>query len=260
MMDSLVQDLRYAVRALRKRPLFTLVAAVSLAAGIGGITTIFSVVNVLLIRPPSGIPDADVVVEVGRTRDGQGFDTFSYPDFRDIREHVAPLSEVSAWDMREFSLSRAEGGERVLGMLVSANYFDVLGVRPRLGRGFVSAEDKGVGEHPVVVLGYRLWRRMGGEPELVGSTITLNRHEYTVVGVAPEGFFGHYAGIRPELYVPLSQIQELTGRRPALNEHGIAGDLSVRRRSRNRFRLLGRRSALLAGTTGTGAHRARLLP
>ena len=219
-MDGWFLDARYALRALRKRPLFTLVAAASLAIGVGANTTIFSVVNALLIQPPPGISDADRIVELGRTRDGSGFDTFSYPDFRDIRRHVSAFDHVSAWRMHDVSLSREAGGERVLGMFVSANYFETLGVRPALGRAFVSAEDAGQGENPVVILSHRLWRRLGADRQIIGQPVTLNRREYTVIGVAPEGFGGHFAGVQPQLWVPLTQIKEVTGRPAELEDRG----------------------------------------
>ena len=219
-MDGWFLDARYALRALRKRPLFTIVAAASLAIGVGANATIFSAVNALLIQPPPGISDADRIVELGRTRDGRGFDTFSYPDFRDIRRHVSALDEVSAWRIHEVSLSRDAGGERVLGMFVSANYFQTVGVRPALGRAFAPAEDEGMGENPVVILGHRLWRRLGADRRIIDQSVTLNRREYTVIGVAPEGFRGHFGGIGPELWVPLTQIQEVTGRPAELEDRG----------------------------------------
>jgi predicted permease len=212
MLEQLMQDFRFAIRSLRKRPLFLLIPVLSLSIGIGSNTAIFSVVNRFLLAPPEGIPNADRMVEVGRGRDGRGFDSFAYPDFLDLRREAEPLQELAAYEMQMLTVSRGDAGERVFGMLVSANYFDVLGLRPTLGRGFLPEEDVGPDEHPVVVLGHGLWEsRMGGDPEIVGSTVFVNRQPYTVVGVAPEGFRGHIAVGSVDLYVPIMQ-------HPALNE------------------------------------------
>jgi len=126
-MESFLRDLRHAARALLKRPLFTAVASTSLAVGLGANTTIFGAVEALLLRPRPGIPNYDRVVELGRGNRGSGFDTFSYPDFLDIREQVPALADVAAYRMAAASLSRDGSGERVSGMLVTPSYFQVLG-------------------------------------------------------------------------------------------------------------------------------------
>jgi predicted permease len=229
MLDQLIQDFRFAIRSLRKRPLFLLIPVLSLSIGIGSNTAIFSVLNRFLLAPPEGIPNADRMVEVGRGRDGRGFDSFAYPDFLDLRREAEPLQELAAYEMQMLTVSRGEAGERVFGMLVSANYFDVLGVRPTMGRSFLPEEDVGPDEHPVVVLGHGLWEsRMGGDPEIVGSTVLVNRQPYTVVGVAPEGFRGHIALGSVDLYVPIMQ-------HPALNE----GADWFRARDASWFQILG---------------------
>jgi predicted permease len=212
MFDPLLQDLRFAFRSLRKRPLFFLIPVLSLSIGIGANTAIFTAVKRFILSPPEGIPNASRMVELGRGREGQGFDSFSYPDFLDLREEASPLEELAGYEMRMLTLSRGEAGERVFGMLVSANYFEVLGVRPHLGRAFLPEEDEGSGEHPVVVLGYDYWKaRLGSDPGVVGSTIYVSRKPYTVVGIAPEGFRGHVVLANADAYVPLRQS-------PSLNE------------------------------------------
>ncbi|MGW8264945.1 MAG: ABC transporter permease [Longimicrobiales bacterium] len=221
MFDSLLQDLRFAIRGLRKRPFFFLIPVLSLSIGIGANTAIFSAVKRFLLSPPEGIPNASRVVELGRGREGRGFDSFSYPDFLDLREEATPLEALAGYDMRMLTLSQGEAGERVFGMLVSANYFDVLGVRPHLGRTFLPEEDEGWNEHPVVVLGYDYWKaRLGGDPRVVGSTLYVSRRPYTVVGIAPEGFGGHIVLANADAYVPLMQSPSFNGGRNWFENRG----------------------------------------
>lgn len=210
MLDAVLQDFRFALRSLRKRPVLLLVPVLSLSLGIGANTVIFTLVDDVLLSSPVGIPNAGRVIEVGRGREGRGFDTFAYPDFVDLRREAEPIEALAGYEMQMLTLSRGEAGERVFGMLVSANYFEILGVHPALGRAFRPEEDTGPDEHPVLVLGHGLWKsRMGGDTAVVGSTVYLNRKPYTVVGVAPEGFGGHIALANVDVYVPLMQHPSL---------------------------------------------------
>ncbi len=210
MFDALRQDLRFAFRSLRKRPLLLFVPVFSLALAMGANTTIFTLVDQFLLQPPDAIPNAGRVIEVGRGKDGRGFDSFSYPDLADLRREADPIQSLAAYEMQMLTISRGEAGERVFGMLVSANYFDVLGVPAALGRTFLPEEDEGPDEHPVLVLGHGLWKtRMGGDTAVVGSTVYLNRKPYTVVGVAPAGFRGHIALGNVDVYVPIMQHPSL---------------------------------------------------
>jgi predicted permease len=227
MLDSLSQDLRLAFRSLRKRPLYLTLTVLSLAIGIGANTAIFSAVNHLLLRGMDGIPNASRMVEIGAGRTGDS--SLSYPDFLAIREQGSPLEEAAGFDMRILTLSRGEAGDRVFGMLVSANYFDVLGITAAQGRTFLAEEDEGPDQHPVVVLSHTFWQgRLGGDPGLVGSTVYVNRQPYDVVGVLPEEFRGHMAVGNPDVYVPLMQ-------HPSLNE----GVESFSRRGVSWFQVLG---------------------
>ena len=221
MFDPLLQDLRFALRSLRKRPLFFLIPVLSLSIGIGANTAIFTAVNRFILSPPPGIPNAARVVELGRGRDGQGFDSFSYPDFLDLRAEASPLEDLAGYEMHMLTLSRGEAGERVFGMLVSANYFEVLGVRPHIGRAFLADEDEGLDEHPVVILSFDYWKaRLGSDPGVVGSTLYVNRKPYTVVGIAPEGFRGHIVLASADAYVPLTQSPSLGGGRDDFENRG----------------------------------------
>ena len=210
-MNDLLGDLRHATRSLVKNPGFSAIAILSLAVGLGANTALFSLVNTLLIRPVPGIPGYERAVELGRSRDGRGFDTFTYPDFEDIRAGAVPLQEVAGWRSTQFSMNVGGEGERLQGMVVSANYFDALGVRPAAGRLFLPEEDTGVGEHPVAVLSHRFWeRRFDGDPSIIGSTLSLNRRPFTVVGVTNPLFEAHVVGITNDLFVPLMQREGLT--------------------------------------------------
>ena len=198
-------DLRAALRSLRSRPGHAVVAVLSLAIGIGSTVAIFSIANALFLRPVPGLRDVSRAVEIGRTTDGRGFDTMSYPDIDELRSLEA-FERIAAWEGGEFRLSVDGAGERIQGYYVSPEYFDVLGLRPALGRLLLPDEAKGVGAHPVVVVSHHFWReRLGGDAAVIGSTLRLNREPYEVVGVAPPGFQGHMFGLRGSVFVPLVQ-------------------------------------------------------
>ena len=213
MMGRWLRDVRYAVRSLRREPVFALVAAGSLAVGIGANTAVFSVADAVLLRPLPGIPTYDRVVELGRSHRGEGFDTFAYPDFLDLRESVPALEEAAAFSLEILSVARDGAGIRANGQLVSPAYFRVLGLEPERGRFFTPDEDAGVGEHPVAVVTHRFWEReMGADPGALGSTVSVNRVAYTVVGVTPQDFRGHMIGLEPDIYMPMAQAPVMKGR------------------------------------------------
>ncbi len=210
MLDPLVRDLRFAFRSLRHRPLFLVIPVLSLTIGIAANTVVFSGVNGLLLEGTNGVPNAKRLVEVGTGRDGSGFDGFSYPDFIDLREQAAALAEVAGYKYQMFTLNRGDAGVRAFGLLVSANYFDVMGVRAFRGRTFLPEEDADFDGHPVAVLSFDFWHnRWGGDPNVVGSTVYVSRQPYTVVGIAPESFRSHTALGNPDVYVPLMQHPSL---------------------------------------------------
>lgn len=205
-MGVLRQDIRYAIRSAAKRPIFVLVAVLSLSVGIGATTAIFGVVNRLLLTPLPGIEGFDRVVEIGRTTNGSGFEGVSYPDFLRFRAAASPLAEVAGSRNGMMSRSVEAGGERTTVMYVSANYFTVMGVQPFMGRTFLPNEDEGVGEHPVVVVSHAFWTNaLGSDPDAIGTTLQLNRETYTLVGVAPDAFRNHMIGLEPEMWIPLMQ-------------------------------------------------------
>ena len=217
MFDSWLQDMRFAVRLLRKSPLFTLTAALSLAIGIGANSTIFSIANAMLFRTMPGIEAGDRLVDIGRSRRPGEFDTMSFPNYADVRDRVTTFSGVYAFTPEPYpiSLGGRQEAERVYGALVTTNYFTVLGTKAHLGRVFVDTDDKGPGANPVTVISYDLWqRRFAGDEGLVGRTIMLNGIPFTVLGVASRGFQGSTV-LKPGLWVPMPMLTQAVPRRNA---------------------------------------------
>jgi putative ABC transport system permease protein len=216
-LSMLFQDLRYALRSLRHNPGFTLVAAGSLALGIGASAAIFAMADALLLRPlPVASPGEIVGFRNTATSAGWGgqFNSVSYLDYRDLREQSRTLSGLAASSTFDAALSRGQD-ETLLtwGVLVSGNFFTVLGVEPALGRGFRPDEETLTGEAPVVVLTHATWNGLfEADPEVLGRTVKINGTAFTVVGVAPERFTGLHPMLRPAFYVPLSMAPALLGK------------------------------------------------
>jgi len=205
MVDTLLHDIRYSARLLRRTPLFALTAAVSLAIGIGANSTIFSVATALLLRPLPGLADPARLVDIGRTRNGAGFDTSSYPNFRDVAARATTLAGVYAWrvEPEPMSLAGDNDAERVYGTRVSGNFFTVLGVRAERGRVLVDADDT-PGRNEVAVISHELWRgRFAGDPAIVGRTITITGRPFVVIGVTPPRFQGTTI-LKSDLWLPLT--------------------------------------------------------
>jgi predicted permease len=220
-MKSFWRDLGYGWRTLRKNPGFTAIAVLTLALGIGANTTIFSWINSTLLNPIPGARNANRIVSL--TMGGTVVDPgqFSYPDYADLRAGSRSFSGLAAFAFRTLDLTGTGKPERLWDASVSANYFDVLGVHPILGRGFVPAEDQKPGGAPVAVLSYSLWqRRFGGDDHILGRTIFLNQHPFTVVGVAPAAFQGTMTGLRTDLWVPVMMQQQVAGAWDWLHDRG----------------------------------------
>jgi len=210
---ALTTDLRHAVRLLGRSLVFTLTSIVSLALGIGAAATIFSLTDALLFEPTVGVREPSRVIDIGRANDGSGFDNMSHPTYKNLREHSQTV-DVAAVDFGGGPMSLGTGGtsERVIGTLVSGNYFEVLGTRPALGRFFRDDEDRVPGERPVVVLSHALWsRRFDSDPSILDRPLRLNNREFAVVGVAEEGFQGS-SMIGTDLWAPMAMVQVVRGR------------------------------------------------
>ncbi len=215
MLDSWLRDVQYAIRLLKRNPIFALTAAASLAIGIGANTTIFTIANALLFKPPAGVADAGDLVDVGRSQNGQGFDNSSYPNYLDIRARNTVFDGIYAhrFGAEPMSLGGPGGAERIYGSLVTANYFSVLGTRAAVGRVFTSADGEEAGSTPLLVVSHSFWlRRFAADASVVGRTVTLNGRPFTVVGVAPEGFHGTTV-LTADVWVPLTMVAEAMPRR-----------------------------------------------
>ncbi|HEV8239938.1 MAG TPA: ABC transporter permease [Thermoanaerobaculia bacterium] len=220
---DLPRALRQALRGLRRRPLFSLTAALSIALAIAGNAAVFSLADALLLRPRPGVAQPERLVDVGRTDRASGFDTFSYPTFLDLRERNRVFSGMAAYDLEPSPLGLAVGGgaERVYAGVVTASYFDVLGTSLLIGRGFGPQEDRAATAETVAVISHALWRqRFDGDPNVLGKTIRLNGRPFIVIGVAPPGFEGSTIAA-VDLWVPATVAHTLEG--------GIADRLSERR-------------------------------
>jgi len=208
--DTLIQDLRFAARTLARRPGFTVVVVVTLGLGIGSGTAVFSLVNGVLLRPfPYQDPDRIVAVGATHPNDPGAILNLSFPDYETVRDGVESLEAMAVWDWEPYNLRGEESALFVGGERVSAEYFQVLGVDPIVGRTFRSEEDR-PGAAPVVVLSETLWRNeFGADPEILGRTVRLDGAAHTVIGVLPD----HAARVeRVRLWVPLAQDAERSPR------------------------------------------------
>jgi predicted permease len=204
-MTTLVQDVRFGLRMLAKNPGFTAVAALTLALGIGANSTIFSWINSTLLNPIPGVTHTrDLVTVMRGERSEHPSPPFSYLDFMDIRDHTQSFSGLLGYHDDFMLLTGTDKPERIYGALTTANYFDVLGVHPILGRGFLPGEEQRRGGGSVAVISESMWRaRYGSDGSIIGKTIEINRHLYTIVGVAPPDFQGCKTGLRADVWIPL---------------------------------------------------------
>jgi predicted permease len=213
---NLLQDVRFAVRLLLRHPGVTLVAVLSLALGIGANTTVFTLINAILLQPmPVRDIDRVVLVVTSETRNGTPtqLNGTSRPNFEDLRRQATVFSDVSLMGFTPLALAGGGEPEQVFGQVVNGAYFDVLGPPMAAGRGFGAEDDRELGARPVTVLSYGLWqRRFGGRADIVGQSLTLNGHPFSIVGVTAEGFRGTTPIGGPDLWVPFAMYREvLTG-------------------------------------------------
>jgi len=212
---GIVQDLRYALRMLAKSPWFTVIAVLTLALGIGVNTTVFSVVNGMLLRPMP-VPNPEQITVLGAQQDGTpGYQPFSYPDYEDIRKQTDAFSDILAYRVSLVGLSVDGKGDHCVISRVTGNFFSTAGIRPAVGRLILPGEGQTPGADPVFVLGYNYWqKRFGGDKNVVGKQAEMDGHPVTIVGVAPKGFPGMFAFMNMDGYVPLSATAGLGGNSP----------------------------------------------
>ena len=223
-MDGMWMNVRYAVRRLLRSPLFTLVAILSLALGIGANTAIFSVVNAVVLRD---LPytDPSTLVDVYQSMQGFSHSPLSYPDEQDVaRDAAGVFSAVGGSQLALLPAATDDGVEMLPAEGVTGTYFPMTGVRPAVGRLLGAQDDVAKGAHPVVVLGWGYWqRRYGGDPGVVGRTIRLAGQEYTIVGVVQKEYTGQIRGIGPEVYFPILMYEALQQGQGVLDGRGNHG-------------------------------------
>lgn len=188
-MEMLLQDIRYGLRVLLKRPIFTLAAVITLALGIGTNTAIFSVVNAVLLRPlPFDDPDRILQLWSTNKQDGQNNLVVAVPDFLDWQAQNKSFEQLAAYSFTSFIVTGSQDPERVRGAKVSANFFQLLRVQPIAGSTFTTDDDR-FGSERVAIIGHALWqRRFGGDPNVIGQPVRLSNQTYRIVGIMPEGF------------------------------------------------------------------------
>src|SRR6185437_10052607 len=206
---DLAQDLRYALRMLRKSPGFTAIAVLTLALGIGANTAIFSIVDSLLLRPLPVKDPGQLAVLAFRQGSGPLLTPFSIADYRDIHaQTTAAFSDMFGFQLTLDGISMSGKADRVLTNYVTGNYFSVLGLKPYLGRLILPSEGEKPGADPVIVLSYAFWKsHFGGDTSLIGQQIQINGHPATVVGVAPREFNGLYPAPGVEAFLPLAMLR-----------------------------------------------------
>jgi predicted permease len=213
-MDTLFQDLRYGVRMLIKARGFTVVAALSLALGIGANTTIFSLINAIFLNPVP-VEDPATVVSLYTTdeRNKGGFNDFmlmSRPNYIDVRDQSTSFAGTTAVAFAQVAMTGSGKPEQLNALLTTGNYFELLGVRAAIGRTYGPDDDRTPGAHPFVVMSDGLWkRRFGADPSVVGRQLRLNNHPFTVIGIAPEGFKGTQVIGGPDLWMPSMMYREV---------------------------------------------------
>jgi len=204
--ENFLQDLRYGLRQLRRNPGFSILAILCLTLGIGANAAVFSWVEGILFRPYPAVTHQEQLLALTGTARGESEPTgLSWPDFLDLEKSCTLPDSFFVTKIMGTTLSIGDRAEVTTGSIVSANYFDAIGVHPILGRGFEPGEDSGRNAHPVTVISYQLWKgRFKGDPQIIGKTQRLSGTLHTIVGVMPEGFYGTFVGWAMQFWVPAS--------------------------------------------------------
>jgi predicted permease len=222
------RDLQYGWRSLRKSPLFATMAVLSLALGIGANATIFSVINAIFLRPLPGVERPSELFSLNGKMGSRGsaVPLVSYPDYRDFRDRNSVLTGLAGMGFVPASVGPKGNCQRMWGVTVTGNYFQLLGIKPLAGRLLQPEDDRVRGGHPVMVLTYTGWqKRFGGDPNIIGAKVQVNGREFTVLGITAKGFFGTELLMTPDVYFSMAMQKELQA----------GEDLQERRSARNFF-------------------------
>ena len=208
-MTALSQDLRFTFRQLRKSPGFTITAILTLALAIGANAVVFSVMNGLILRPLN-VPQAQSLYSIGRASEKDT--SQSYPDYLDLRDRNHSFDGLAAYSIPQVALNTGDGPSPIWGVEASGNYFDTLGIRPYLGRFFHSSDEHGPNSAPYIVLSYAYWHNhFHDDRSVVGRTVQVNKHPFTILGVAPPEFRGTLVFFSPNFFVPLVNCEQVDG-------------------------------------------------
>jgi predicted permease len=208
--DEMFQDLRFGLRMLLKQPGLIIIATLCLAMGTGANVLIFSLVNAVVLRPVAGVQAPQELAVIFHRNDRNDFDLISYPDYKDYRERNRSFAGLLACRGLGLNLGGDGGTERIQGMIVSGNYFSVLGVGAAAGRTLRAEDDQAPGAHPVAVISHGLWsRRFASDPAIIGKTVNVNAYPFTVIGVAQAGFNGTETGEIFDLWLPLTMQAQI---------------------------------------------------
>src|SRR5713101_3282483 len=220
--ETMLQDLRFGFRMLRRSPGFSVLAILCLTLGIGANAAVFSWIEGILFRPYPAVTHQEQLLALAGTARGEpGHTAISWPDFADLQRNCTLFDAFFVSKIMGTTLSIGDRAEVTTGSIVSANYFDAIGVHPILGRGFEPGEDSGRNAHPVTVISYQLWKgRFKGDPQIIGKTQRLNNVLHTIVGVAPEGFYGTFVGWAMQFWVPASMEENFEAGGYKLEDHG----------------------------------------
>ena len=215
--DNTIRDIRYSLRVLRKSPGFTFVAVLTLALAIGANAVVFGILNALILRPMN-LPQVQSLYGIERV--GADAPTQSYPDYLDLRDRNRSFDGLAAYRIAEAGLDTGENPSRVFLFETSGNYFDVLRIQPYLGRFFHASDEHGPNSAPYIVLSYAYWHtRFQDDRGAVGRVVQINKHPFTIVGVAPPEFHGTLLFASPDFFLPMVNVEQVEGGNP-LNDRG----------------------------------------
>ena len=221
---TVLLDLRYAFRALLRMPIVSTVVVLSLAVGIGVNTAVFSWVQAVVLRPLPGVADASRIYLIEPRAETGSYPGVSWREYGDLRERLTGASDLIAYRMAPFNVGDPGRVQRAYGLLVSGNYFTMLGLRPALGRFLRDEEVTRAGGEPVLVVSYDYWKtRLGGDPAAIGRSLRVNDRLLTVVGVTPQRFQGTVLGLNFDMWAPATLAPALLGGSPELTDRSLRG-------------------------------------